>query len=156
MVDQLQVNKRIMEFDDRHGPSVKQGRWIYYGDGASRDINSLGPLIEPPNDPVQRCRNILVYRQAVLDENVNEFDRLKEELMADGDGWADEEANITKMEKRKRRIRWLRKRLAEAQEDLRLAMGGPTEREDRVFQQIDADTEAARHRYRARLEGIHT
>ena len=156
MINQFEVQKRIREFSERHGRFVRVGNWIYHEDGANRDINSLGPLNEPPRDPVQRCRNIVKYRQEVLDRMVQEFDELKRKLKEDANGWADEEENVKRLERQRRMVRLRQKQLAEAKDNLRRVMPGPSPEQERILRQIEAETEAARHRYRNRLDGIHT
>lgn len=155
MINQFEVQKRISEFSDRHGRFARVGNWIYHEDGANRDINSLGPLNEPPHDPVQRCRNIVKYRQEVLDRMVREFDVLKRKLKEDASGWADEEENVKRLVRLRRMVRLRQKQLAEAQDNLQRAMPGPSPERERILRQSEAATEDARNRYRNRIDGIH-
>lgn len=155
MFDQYEIQRRIDEFSSRHGSSVMVDGWVYYADGATRDGNSLGPMNEPPRDAVLRCRNIVKYRQTILDRKVREFDELKCQLKEDTCGWTDEEKNVRRLERHRRLIRLRRKQLKDAKQDLRRAMTGPSPEQERISQQAIADTEAARHRYRNKLDGIH-
>lgn len=82
MVDHGSVKMRIAEFDKRNGSNpVLMGGWWWYANGAVRELEPLGALIDPPRDEYDRLRNILRYHQARLNHAVRDFDNFKDQLM---------------------------------------------------------------------------
>jgi hypothetical protein len=84
-MDQFGAAAKIADFDKRNGGnSVLYRNWIYYENGANRDMWPLGILLEPPADEYERLRNILRYHEGRQVEAVRQFDNFKEELMMSG------------------------------------------------------------------------
>jgi hypothetical protein len=89
------VKARIAAFHQRNGGECfSDGTFYFYKNGAMRDIEPLGPLIDPP-DPrtrhgqLQLATNILKFYQLRLKKAVAEYDdlntRLAHQLPADPD-----------------------------------------------------------------------
>lgn len=84
-IDKYGVNARVRDFDQRNGGNpVSFKERLYYANGAQRDSDPLGALIDPPADEYARLSNILRYHQGRCAAAVREFDHLKEELEASG------------------------------------------------------------------------
>ncbi len=80
-IDFDQVNSRVAAFNKRHGASVAYGEWILFEDGARREQNPLGALIEPPDIPWDRAKRIAQYHAIILDAAVKAFDRKRRYYM---------------------------------------------------------------------------
>jgi len=80
MINDMEVRKRVDAFVAKHGDHVTKNYCIYHEDGATRDVNRLGPLAEPPVNAMLRHNNILTYRKVKLERAVLEFDELKAKL----------------------------------------------------------------------------
>src|SRR5437867_3730608 len=84
MLDTGSVKQRIQSFDQRHGgreASVQSsGGWIYYRDGAKREAQPLGALVDPPTDSYELAQAVLNYYQASLARATTQFHELKEAL----------------------------------------------------------------------------
>ncbi len=75
------VNQRVQQFDLEHGNDpVRLGSFLYFRDGAMREINPMGRLMDPPEDRYQRDKLIVRYWQARVDRAVQAFDKKKIEL----------------------------------------------------------------------------
>lgn len=71
------INQRIAAFDKRHGASIYDDAWIRFEDGACREVNPLGSLLEPPTDPYDRARRRAVYHKIIFERALREFDNAK-------------------------------------------------------------------------------
>ena len=154
MINIFDVKKRIDAFEARHGTPVRAGGWVYFADGATRDGNQMGPMNEPPREPIFRCRNIVRYHQILLDRQVREFDELKEQSKGDS-GVSNAEENILQLKRLRCNVRQRQRKLEAAQLELKKVMPGylpPAEAERR--RQADAAHEAAKDQYRKRLDEI--
>lgn len=63
------VKLRINAFEKRHGGpevAVRVSGWILYPNGAARETNPLGALLDPSTDKLERARNILFYHETRL------------------------------------------------------------------------------------------
>jgi hypothetical protein len=82
--DSGSVKHRVTTFDTKHGGrenSVQsEGGWIYYKDGAKRETEPLGALVEPPTDPYELAVAKLNYARTVLKRANDEFANLREQL----------------------------------------------------------------------------
>ena len=73
------VNARIADFDKRHGANVFAEGWIRFEDGAVREADPLGLMMEPPADPYERARRQAHYRKIVCERAVRAFDQAKQQ-----------------------------------------------------------------------------
>jgi hypothetical protein len=82
--DSGSVKHRVTTFDTKHGGrenSVQsEGGWIYYKDGAKRETEPLGALVEPPTDGYELAVAKLNYARTVLKRGNDEFANLREQL----------------------------------------------------------------------------
>jgi hypothetical protein len=78
MVDYEGVKARIAAFDARHGACIEDAGWLVFEDGALRELNPLGPLMEPPKDAQALARRKFHYCGLRLREAVARFDDRKE------------------------------------------------------------------------------
>lgn len=74
------VMTRVREFDRLHGTPAQLNDWLYFPDGATREVNPQGALIDPPQNDFERLQNVYRYHQARLAEAVRQFTNLKEAL----------------------------------------------------------------------------
>jgi hypothetical protein len=142
----------VQEFDKRHdksGRCLQHNGWWYWPDGACREYNPLGALMEPPADDKARLRNIATYHRAAVARAVRAFDEAKEAAL--GDPMNADEQELRKLQAA---VKDARAAEAEAEEALRFAVTGRTLEEERQLQQMEADHRAERQRRRAVLDGI--
>jgi hypothetical protein len=72
---------RIRDFDIKHGgDGIRIGEWIVYSDGATREPNPLGGLIEPHPDPRVRFPIRIKYQEELLRRAVGRFDDYKSKM----------------------------------------------------------------------------
>src|SRR4051812_1754533 len=71
------ITHRVAAFDKRHGASIFDEAWLRFEDGACREINPMGALIEPPTDPYDRARRKAVYHKIIFERAVRDFDNAK-------------------------------------------------------------------------------
>jgi hypothetical protein len=76
-MDYGSVNHRIAQFDKRHGESIFYDHWIRFEDGAAREENPLGLLLDPPTDPWDRMKRIEYFHRIKLARAVKAFDSRK-------------------------------------------------------------------------------
>lgn len=80
--DSFGVAGRIKAFDQRNGGNpVAFNGWFYYLNGALRETEPLGALLDPPEDEYARLTNIVSYHKGRLAQAVRQFDACKESLM---------------------------------------------------------------------------
>jgi len=89
--DQFGVSARIKEFHQRQGSNAARlGEWWFYSNGAAREVDVQGALLDPPADQYSRLANILNYHRARRQKVVREFDALHQRLLMlaepDGEG----------------------------------------------------------------------
>ena len=72
------VNGRIAAFDRRHGASVFIDGWIVYADGATREGDPFGALMEPPADPWERAKKIALHHRIIYDRALKAFDEARQ------------------------------------------------------------------------------
>jgi hypothetical protein len=83
----LSVLTRVQAFDAEHGDHVTHANWVFFIDGAMREAEPSGPLIDPPvADPYKLWDNITRYREVKLSRAVRVFDDLKEAVLASTGG----------------------------------------------------------------------
>ncbi len=74
--------ERVREFHLRHeADAILINGWWYYGDGAQRDANILGPMIEPSPDPLERYKSQLIYREELLRRATADFNETKRQMV---------------------------------------------------------------------------
>lgn len=71
------VMQRIKQFNNAHGNFVVSGSWIYFEDGACREVNPLGALMDTPTDARTRAKKICYYWTVKLALAAAEFDHYK-------------------------------------------------------------------------------
>ena len=85
-MDYEAIGGRVRAFHQRHGAECyPHDGFFWYADGASRDINPIGLLADPPNADTDRgaydlAVNKLCFGKAKLRAKTAEFDELKESL----------------------------------------------------------------------------
>jgi hypothetical protein len=87
MDQQLTMLARIRAFEARHGgkeASSVYRDWIYYSDGANRDLTPEGLLQEPLANEFERQQAIVYYYRGRLQAVVTAFNDLKEKLKFSG------------------------------------------------------------------------
>jgi hypothetical protein len=72
------VNQRIAAFDRLHGASIFHEGFIRFEDGACREANPLGVMVDPPADPWDRAKRVLMYRKIIFQRAVRAFDQAKQ------------------------------------------------------------------------------
>jgi hypothetical protein len=81
MIDYGSVKYRREEFDKRHGGNAVQvDEWLVYSDGAMREVNPLGALLEPDADPFKCAQVVVRYYENRVQRAVEEFDAYKAHL----------------------------------------------------------------------------
>ena len=68
------VGNCLAEFDSQHGESFVYDGWVLFADGATREVNPLGLLVEPPSDPYEKAKRIALYWKLVFEKAVRDFD----------------------------------------------------------------------------------
>jgi hypothetical protein len=76
-MDYGSVNHRIAQFDKKHGESIFYDHWVRFEDGAAREENPLGLLLDPPDDPWDRAKRIEYFHRIKLARAVKNFDNKK-------------------------------------------------------------------------------
>lgn len=151
MINEFEVRERIERFVKEHGDYVCKNHWIYHHDGATRDLNALGPLIEPSRVPVEHFRNVLTYQEEKLRREIEAFDGLKAVLEKDPYAEGDPDEGVKKlMAIRDASLEW-QKQVEETREQLRRCMPGyrtPAEIER------DAAYEASKDGHRQKIREI--
>ena len=155
MINNVPVKQRVEQFDAKHGASVYTDGWVWFEDGAKREGNPMGPLLEQPANPVQRRQNIVRYYEILLDRKMREFDKLKKLLTENPGLYPNQDENIQKLKILRCNARHYHRQLEAAQLDLRKARPGYVPPEQ-VAQRRRADVEheAAKGQYRKRLDEI--
>ncbi len=82
--DVMSPHQRTAWFDEQHGKDEailgESGFWILFPDGARRELNTLGALIEPPEDELERLSAIQHYHDLLLHRAIAEFRNLRQQL----------------------------------------------------------------------------
>ncbi|MBB6431546.1 hypothetical protein [Algisphaera agarilytica] len=154
MIEDLTPGQRVARFDAQHGPGGERDEaWLYFPDGARRELNPMGALCEPPRDEAERCRLIAHYHRTIVNRLVRTFDD-KKTLYTENASQYDHEECMAELKSLKAEITTAREALAEAEEAERYARTGRTREEEARYQQMEADHAAERERRRKELEGI--
>ena len=75
------VKQRLKNFDDAHGDYVVSDGFIFYEDGAIRELNPYGCLIEPPVDVYQCAKLKLKFCELKLALATEEFSISKRNIL---------------------------------------------------------------------------
>jgi hypothetical protein len=141
------------QFEAEHGPDFEQDDgWIFYPDGARRELNPLGAYMQPPAGEVERCELVVYFHELRVARLVAEFDAAKVRAKAAVGG--DHEGNLRGLEKKRRMLRHRRRQLEAAREAYRFARTGRTREEEAKLAEQEAYWEAERHRRLAQLDGV--
>lgn len=158
MIEDLTPMQMARRFDAEHGPASEQdGSWIYYPDGARREVNPLGAYMAPPTDKHERAAAAVHYHQIKVARLVAAFDDVKREAttLAKHPTSSYDHAKTTRTLRAMRaEVQQARTDLAEAEEALRFARTGRTLEEEARLAQAEADMAEERERQRKELEGI--
>lgn len=153
-MEQLTPTQMAAKFDAEHGPaSEHDGSWIYYPDGARREVNIWGAYMGPPAEPAERCRAIAYYHRITVARLVGAFDD-KKRLYTENASQYSHDASVAELKGLKAEIAAARRALAEAEEAERFARTGRTLEEEATLQQMEADMEARLQQQRIELDGI--
>jgi|GEM_PF-2969268 len=148
-----QATQMARKFDAEHGPDFEQDAgWMYYPDGARRELNPLGAYMQPPAKEVERCSLVVYYHELGVARLVREFDEAKRQAKVGVDG--DHEANMRELKRKQRMLRQRRQQLEAAKEAYRFAKTGRTLDEEAKLAQQEAEWQAERHRRLAQLDGV--
>lgn len=83
MHDNRTPQEQVQAFDRRQGGnSITIGGWKVYANGARRDVNWMGALIDPPKEDLERWPIQMQYHQKLQDTATKEFIALKSHLKA--------------------------------------------------------------------------
>lgn len=149
-----QSTQMARKFEAEHGPESEQDAgWIYYPDGAHRELNPLGAYMQPPAKEAERCRVVVYYHELRVARLVREFDAAKKQAKAAVDH-DDHAANMQGLKKMQSMLQHRRKQLEAAKEAYRYAKTGRTLDEEAQLAQQEAYWQAERHRRLAQLDGI--
>ena len=111
------VTHNVSQFDAEHtadGPAVVDGSWVYYPDGATREVNPLGALQQPPAREDFRTKRIAHYYGVVMERLAEEFDEAKEQALNDTDG--DHDEKVRRLRRLRHRVRQAEARYSKAKE----------------------------------------
>lgn len=154
MLEQLTPTQMAAKFDAEHGPASEQDEsWIYYPDGACREVNIWGAHMVPPPEPAERCRIQTHYHQIIVARLVHAFDD-KKQLFTQNASQYDHAKSTAELKRMKAEVAAARAALAGAVEAERFARTGRTPEEEAKLQQMEADHATERERQRKELDGI--
>lgn len=149
------VQTRIATFDRLHGGGVFDGNWIWFEDGANRDGNPLGVLLEPPEDPRKRWQNIVKYHQTILNGLVRDFDEFKKGLKQSGNVYPEADAPLAELRRKQQAVKDRQAALAEAQAELKTHLPGylPPDEEE-AYLRAKAARQADEQRYQDAVDAV--
>ena len=88
-----QAMQAAKEFDIRNGQDAVQiNGWLVYSNGAMREVHPHGAYIDPPEDKYERAKIQVRYREALLRNAENDFNTLREALIANAEFGSAQEA----------------------------------------------------------------
>lgn len=151
MINEFEVRERVDRFIEEHGDYIAKGGWIYHQDGATRDINALGPLIPPPSQPRELYRNLLAYQEEKLRREIEEFDRFKAQLEQNPYGSGDPEQELEQLKSMRDAAIERQKLVEEIREKLRQQLPGYRTPEEIAS---DAAREDAKEKRRQKVREI--
>lgn len=75
-MDNLSVRGRVRQFDLENGNdaiTIGDNSFLYFSNGAKRDVEPMGILLDPPKDDYERYSNIVKYHGELLRRAKAEF-----------------------------------------------------------------------------------
>lgn len=152
------ANQRAAVFDKMHGGlenAVHDATWNYYADGAVREINPAGVLMEPPENPRERQNKIVYFHKLRVAKAVRRFDTVKAEFRENPTTYTKWEENLEDLKALQEEVQTFQKDLETAQEALRrLTPGYRTPEEEAETARRNADIAAAKSNYLSALDAI--
>ena len=79
-MDMGSVNYRLATFDKLHGASVYDEGWIRFEDGACREADPMGVMMDPPAHPFDLAKRKARYHKVVFERAMRAFDNAKQNL----------------------------------------------------------------------------
>lgn len=149
--------ERIENFDKLHGgdEAISDGTWVYFPDGAVREVNTMGALCEPPENPRERHKKIVYYHTILAKRALLTFDDFKSKLKENPGGWTHAESNLAELKEHADFARDCQKELEAAKAELEKYLPGyvsPELREQRARE--EAATAEAKSSYLSALDAI--
>ena len=71
---------RVEKFHEIHGNSISYDGHYLFEDGASREINPMGAMIDAPADPHTKAKRVELYWRIKLERATDQFHRLRAEI----------------------------------------------------------------------------
>jgi hypothetical protein len=121
-------NRLIQEHDERNGKQAILRNGAYrYPNGALRDQDPLGFLIDPPSDPTERQKNVVSYWRHFIELAVEEFEAKRQEQLENAGHIVDVDAAEAELKALIRVVTQARKsQQATEHELLRVQLGAET------------------------------
>jgi hypothetical protein len=125
MITGTTVKERIQQFDLAHGddPVRVDDRWLLFEDGAHREVNAYGALIDPPADNKKRLQLIVRYHEEKVKRAQTRFDN--ERIQVKGranealrNGWGISDSELTEVKRLQVQLQEAKKKLDTARKDL--------------------------------------
>lgn len=157
-MEHLTPHQIAQRFEVQHGPeSEHDGGWIYYPDGAMREVNPLGAFVDPPPQEADLFRRKAHYQKLRLARLVREFDRVKAKAVEVARNptaaYAHEDA-VEQLERLRDQVQEAQSRLAAIKEAARFARTGRTAAEEAELERLQAAAQAERQSQIEQLKGI--
>lgn len=77
------VKETIEAFDKANGGDpVRVDDFLYFKNGARREVNPYGALLDPPSDEFKRLKVVEAYWETRLNKAINEFANAKQEYIS--------------------------------------------------------------------------
>lgn len=151
-------NQRVARFDAMHGgadASVFDGAWFYFKDGAKREGNILGRLMEPSTDPRERYQTIRHYYKLKLKTMVRDFDTAKAEFLEHPENYPDHAENTAMLRELRAEIKDLQAGFDCMEEAIRrLRPGFETPEAEAETLRMDAAIAESKQKYIADIRAI--
>ncbi len=151
--DNLTVKARIQQFDLMNGDDgirIEEWNAILFSNGAMRDINPFGQLIDPPKDWSPRSKLILKYHKTRLDWAIADFDQLKQSLALADKRFEPDFNGLNDLKKLQGIVQERRAALEAAQKELEKTKPADLQRTE----EIRAEIVAKHQEYSAQLKAI--
>jgi len=157
MRDPGSVKERVKRFDERHGESIVDGGWIRFPDGAQREVNPMGALQDPPDDPYQRAKRVLSYHRLRLQRATDAFGNRRMELVKHAKTMLNSRTSgppLVTAEEAKRELERLRQRVQEAKAGYDAAKAALEEVKPASLKARESQDEKYRKQNQALLETV--
>jgi hypothetical protein len=130
---------------------VAGGGWLLYADGARREINIMGALIEPPDNEYEKHKLLIQYHTTKLALVVEEFQTHKNNLLLHAKAGlrdkccppppANKKEAIVKLKQLKEKVQAYQLELSEARKGLEKNKPASLQQRENVFEQNRLDNE---------------